>query len=66
MQHSEVEPPKLDFLIQPKNSQQLTEKIIELINNPELSQEITRKVRQKVEEEFSLEKMLQETKEIYF
>jgi len=54
------------ILIQPKNSQQLAEKIIYLINNPELAQEMTKKARQKVEKEFSLEKMLQETKNFYY
>ena len=54
------------IIIQPKNSQILAEKIIELINNPDLSQETTKKARQRVEKEFGLKKMLQETKKLYY
>ena len=53
------------ILIQPKNSQQLAEKILELINNPEIAQAMAQQARQKVVKEFSLEKMLQKTKRVY-
>jgi len=53
------------ILIESKNSQLLAAKILELINNPETTKEMTRKSRQKAEEEFSLDKMIEKTKEIY-
>jgi len=53
------------ILIQPKNSQQLAEKILELINNPEIAQKMTQKAQEKVVKEFSLEKMIKETKKLY-
>ena len=53
------------ILIEPKNPDVIGEKILELINNPEKTQEITRKARQKAEEEFGLDKMIEKTKEIY-
>jgi len=53
------------ILIQPKNSQQLAEKIIYLINNPEIAQEMTQKAKEKVVKEFGLEKMILETKRIF-
>lgn len=54
------------FLVQPKNSRQLAEKIIYLINNPEIAQQLVQRAREKVEKEFSLEKMVQKTKRVYF
>ncbi|MBU1290166.1 glycosyltransferase [Patescibacteria group bacterium] len=45
-------------LIQPKNSQQLAEKIKYFINNRE-------NIKQKISSKFSLEKMVKETKELY-
>jgi len=48
-------------LVPSKNSQQLAEKISELINNPETGQKMT----QKAAKEFGLEKMLRKTKDIY-
>jgi len=53
------------ILVEPKNSQQLAEKIIYLIENPKITKEMAKKARQKVEEEFGLEQMLQETKKLY-
>jgi len=53
------------ILIPSKNPDSIGKEILYLINNPDLSQEMTRKARQKVEKEFSLEKMLQETKNLY-
>ncbi|MBU4141985.1 glycosyltransferase [Patescibacteria group bacterium] len=47
------------FLIQPKNSQQLAEKIKYFINNRE-------NIKQKISSKFSLEKMVKETKALYF
>ena len=53
------------LLIQPKNSHELAEKINYLINNPKIAKKITQKARQKVEKEFTLERMIQETKKTY-
>ena len=46
-------------LVQPKNSQQLAEKIKYFIDNRE-------NIKQKISSEFSLEKMVKETKALYF
>ena len=53
-------------LVPSKNSQQLAEKIIYLINNPEIAQEMTQRAKEKVVKEFTLEKMLRKTENIYF
>jgi len=56
-------------LITPKNSRVLAEKITELIeiinNDPEKIKIITQKNRKRIEKEFSLEKMIEKTKNIY-
>ena len=54
------------FLVQPKNSQQLAEKISYFTNNLETVRAATKEVRQKISTEFSLKKMVKKTKEIYF
>ncbi len=53
------------ILIQSKNSQQLAEKILYLINNPEKAVVMAQKARKKVEKKFSLEKMIKKTKAMY-
>jgi len=52
-------------LIPPKNSRQLAEKIIFLIEHPEIAQKMAQKAREKVVKEFELGKMLQKTKRVY-
>jgi glycosyltransferase involved in cell wall biosynthesis len=52
-------------LVPSKNSHQLAEKILYLINNPAIGQKLAEKARQKVEQEFNLTKMIQETKDVY-
>jgi len=52
------------ILIRPKNSQELAAKIIYLLNNPEIAQNLAQQARQKVAKEFSLEKMVQETERV--
>jgi len=54
------------LLVKPKNSLRLAEKISYLINNPETAKQMGGKARQKAEKEFSLGKMLQETKNLYY
>ena len=53
------------ILIPSKNPDLIGKKILYLINNPELAQEMTRKAREKVEKEFSLEEMLLQIKNRY-
>lgn len=53
------------FLVDAKNSEALAEKIAELINNKEKREEFGRKGAERVRKEFSLEKMLEKTEEIY-
>lgn len=54
------------LLIQPKNSQQLAEKITYLLDNPEIAKQLAQKAKQKAEKEFNLEKMVRQTKELYY
>ena len=53
------------ILIEPKNSHLLADKILEFINNPEMTKEMTKKSRQKVEKEFTLDQMILQTKKLY-
>ena len=53
------------ILIPSKNSRILAEKILYLINNPKIGQQMAQKARGKIEQEFSLEKMIKKTKKIY-
>ena len=53
------------LLVQPKDSQQLAEKIRYLLNNPEIAKAFAKKAREKAEREFNLEKMIKQTKELY-
>jgi glycosyltransferase involved in cell wall biosynthesis len=53
------------LLVEPKNDQQLAEKIFFLMKNPERAKEIAIKAREKLKE-FSLEKMIIETKKVLF
>jgi len=52
------------FLIEPKNPQQLAEKIAYLLKNPEISQNLQEQTIAAIKE-LSLAKMLEKTKEIY-
>ncbi len=53
------------FLIEPKNSQQLAEKIEILINNKNLREKFGKKSREIVEKEFNVEKIVREIIESY-
>ncbi|MBU2472981.1 glycosyltransferase family 4 protein [Patescibacteria group bacterium] len=53
------------ILIKPKNHKLIKEKILYLINNPEIAQKLAKNARQKVKKEFTLEKMIEETKNVY-
>ena len=59
-----VENAKNGFLVLPRNSEMLAEKIMELLQKPELAQQFSRTSQQKIQE-FSLEKMIKETEKIY-
>ncbi|MDD5071742.1 MAG: glycosyltransferase family 4 protein [Patescibacteria group bacterium] len=61
-----VENGQTGLLINSQDASDLADKIKELKNNPELQQEISTKARIKAQEEFNLEKMIRETKEIYY
>ncbi len=52
-------------LVPSKNSQQLAAKILYLINNPKIAQNLAQEALQKAIKEFSLEKMLRKTKRLY-
>jgi len=53
------------LLVPSKNPESIGKKILKLINNPEIAQEMTQRAKEKVVKEFSLEKMIKETKKIY-
>jgi len=53
------------ILIEPKNSHKLAEKILYIINNPKKANELAKKAKEKAEQEFTLEKMIEKTKELY-
>lgn len=53
------------ILIEPKNSQQLTEKIIYLKKNRRIVQNLVRKAQEKIIREFNLEQMIEKVKDIY-
>jgi len=53
------------FLIKPKNSRQLAEKVLYLINNPEIARKAAEKGREKITQKFNLTKMIEQTKKVY-
>ena len=53
------------LLCEPKNSEKLAEKITALINNDELKQKIALRAGSDVAKQFTLDKMLEQTKTIY-
>jgi len=55
-----------EFLVQPKNSQQLAERISYFINNLETVRSQTKEVKQKISTEFGLKRMVKKTKRLYF
>ena len=59
-----VENEKNGFLVLPKNPEMLAEKIAELLNNPGLAEQFIKNSQIKLAE-FSLEKMINETEQIY-
>lgn len=54
-----------EFLVQPKNSHQLAERISYFINNLETVRNQTKEVKQKILIEFSLKRMVKKTKSLY-
>jgi len=53
------------ILIKPKNHKLIKEKILYLMNNPEISKDLSQKARSKIVKIFTLEKIVQKTKKIY-
>ena len=60
-----IEDGKTGFLVEPQDSSALTNKIEEIINTSDLQQELSTAARIKAQEEFNLDKMIRETKNIY-
>jgi len=54
------------LLVEPKNPEQIAEKIKKLIADQNLQQELSARSRAKAQTEFNLEKMIEKTKNIYF
>ncbi|MFA4833842.1 MAG: glycosyltransferase family 4 protein [Patescibacteria group bacterium] len=61
-----IEDGKTGLLVNSRDADDLAEKIKKLINNPDLQQELSTQARIKAQEEFNLEKMIRETKEVYY
>jgi glycosyltransferase involved in cell wall biosynthesis len=61
-----IEDGKTGLLINSQDARDLADKIKKLKNNIDLQQEMSTKARIKAQEEFNLEKMIRETKEIYY
>lgn len=59
-----IEDGKEGILVEPKNSQKLAEKITYLLGHSEKSQEMTVLAKQKLVQQFTLQKMLEKTKEV--
>ncbi len=53
------------FLIKPKKPDQIKEKIEYITKNKEKVEKITKRAREKIEKEFSIEQMIRKTKEVY-
>ena len=60
-----IEDKKTGLLAKPADAQGLTEKIKTLLNNKALAQEFGQRAKEKAITEFSLEKMIEETKKTY-
>lgn len=59
-----IEDGKEGLLIEPKNSQKLAEKIIYVLEHPQETQKMAYLAKQKLVQQFTLEKMLEETKAV--
>lgn len=53
------------ILVEPKNSEQIAQAIIRLINDPSLAENMAKNAREKVEKLYSMEKSLAETRKLY-
>ena len=60
-----VDDGKNGFLIMPKDAKSLADKLITLINNPQLRKEMGLQGRKKAEEEFSVVQVVKKHMEIY-
>lgn len=60
-----IEHDKTGILVKDSNAEEISRVIIRLINDPELLNKIRIKAREKAEQEFTLEKMVSETKAVY-
>ena len=59
-----IEDKKEGILLPPKSSEQLAKKILELINNPEISLRLKNQAKEKLKQ-FSLQKMVKETEQLF-
>ena len=56
---------KTGYLIKPKKPNLIREKIEQIIANPEKAKKIAEQAKQKAEQEFNLERMINKTKKLY-
>ncbi|MDD5429116.1 MAG: glycosyltransferase [Candidatus Omnitrophica bacterium] len=60
-----IEPGVDGLLVEPGNSDEISEAILKLIQNPDMAQAMTLKARKKVEARYTMEQCLQETASVY-
>ncbi len=53
------------ILVEPKNSEQIADSILKLLNNPDYAAELVKNARKKVESKYVMDRCLMETKEVY-
>ena len=53
------------ILVEPKNSEQIAQAIIRLLNDPSLAENMAKNAREKIEKLYSMEKSLAETEKVY-
>ena len=58
--------PETQHLVQPKNSRQLAEKISYFMNDIETVRGLTKEIKREISTKFSLKRMVQKTKRVYF
>lgn len=56
---------KEGILVEPRNSNELSEKILELLNNREMAENLGKAGRKKALEQFSLDRMIEQTIKVY-
>lgn len=62
---SDIITKEVGYLVPPKNPKEIAKKIIEIFSNPKQAEDIGKEGRKRVKNNFSIEKMVKETENIY-